>query len=84
MLLFIWKMTEMLRLQFVPSIVLNLVGRGAGFVLNGQSMSVALEDLLVQEDQLMGGHQRPYLLLILIHTIPEQGTWSGTLSHMVR
>lgn len=50
------------------------------------SKSVASEGLLnVQEDlQLMQDHQRPYLSLILIHTIPEQGTWRGTLSHMVR
>ena len=82
-------MREMLKMPSEHLIEQNLVRKDVGFVLNGQSMSVALEGPRVgavdQEDlQQIQDLQRLYLSSILILTTLELGIWKGTSSHMER
>ena len=86
-------MRERLRMLSMHSIGENLAERAADYVLSGPNKSVALEDLVeveveveaVRGDPLLTQDlQKLYLSLTLIHIIQGQGTWKGTLSHMVK
>lgn len=83
LLLFIWMMNEMQRMQFEDLTGQYLAERGVNFVLNGQSKNEGLEGLVVQENlQLIWNPQKPCLWLILIQFILGPGIWRGTLTYM--